>query len=108
MKIILSPQLCAAPFVMSAVGDVLTIDGMEYDFGPLAEGDVLPRDAVDCPWLASDVTRENGHVCMTLILPHGTTAPHETRFPEHLTITEDGPVELPPFDTTPAIEEPQA
>ena len=107
MKITLSPQLRAAPMAVSVAGDAITIDGTAYDFTPLAEGDVLPRGAVDCPWLVSDVTREGGHICLTLILPHGSSAPRETLFPAPITVTGDGPVALPPFDAPPA-EEPAA
>ncbi|MCZ0963896.1 hypothetical protein [Paracoccus benzoatiresistens] len=97
MKITLSPQLRAAPVAVSVSGDEITIDGTAWDFGPLAEGDVLPREAADCPWLASDVTREGGHVCLMLILPHGMTAPREALFPEPIEVASDGPVALPPF-----------
>lgn len=98
MKLTFSPQLRAAPVAVSVTGDAIEIDGVIYDFAPLAEGDVLPREAVDCPWLASDVTRDEGHITLALILPHGSAAPQETLFPEPLTITSDGPVPLPPFE----------
>lgn len=97
MKISFSPQLRAAFVAASVTGDAITIDGVTYDFGPLAEGDTLPRAAVDCPWLASDVTRQEGQICLTLILPHGSSAPKATRFPEPVTIGT-GIVPLPPFD----------
>lgn len=108
MKISLSPQLRAAPFAMSVTGDVLEIDGLAYDFTPLGEGDVLPREAVNCPWLVSDVARDGGQVTLTLILPHGPNAPAATLFPAPITVAEDGPVSLPPFDITPEIEEQDA
>jgi len=104
MKITLSPQLRAAPIAVSVTGDVSEIDGTAYDFGPLPKGAVLPREAVDCPWLASDVTREGGLICLTLILPHGPDAPHETLFPAPITTTEDGPVALPPYSMEPNHE----
>ena len=98
MRISLSPRLSAAPIPdASVLGDVLTIGGVEYDFGPLAEGDILPRSAVDCHWLASDVTRENGRIALTLALPHGATAPEAARFPQPI-LAEDGPLSLPPYD----------
>lgn len=97
MKISFSPQLGAARVALSVDGNTLIIAGTPYDFGPLAEGDVLPREAVDCPWLASGVTRQSGQICLTLILPHGPNAPHAARFPDPVTI-DRGPVPLPPFD----------
>lgn len=100
MKISFCPVRSDERFQAVVSGDTLTIDGDAGDFGALQEGDTLPRDAVDCPWLASDVTRENGEICLTLKLPHGANAPDETRFPQPVTVA-DGPVLLPPYDTAP-------
>jgi len=86
-------------------GDSLTINGETFDFAPLQEGDVLPRAAVACDWLTSDVTRQDGEIRLTLILPHGAEAPQETRFPQPLSLTGDGPVPLPAYQST-ATEDP--
>jgi len=111
MHINFSPTSEFIKIAASRSGDVLTIqeyatDGnplAEYalDFAPLLDGDTLPRDAVDCKWLASDVTRIDGALHLTLILPHGSNAPHEARFPEPITVTEDGPIALPAYEVTP-------
>lgn len=98
MRISFSPRLAASPLPdVSTLGDVITIGGQEYDFSPLAGGDVLPRDAVDCPWLASDVVRIDGEIVLTLFLPHGLSAPQETLFPAEI-IAGDGPLIVPPFE----------
>jgi hypothetical protein len=79
-------------------GDVLTVDGVDYDFGPLPEGGRLPSAAVNCPWLESDssVTREGGVIRLTLLLPYShPDAPAAVRFPEPIALTDDGPVALP-------------
>lgn len=101
MKISFSPQLRTAPIAVSVIGDVIEIEGVVYDFGPLAEGDILPRSAVNCPWLVSDVIRQGGDICLTLILPHGAAAPQATLFPKRITVTADGPVALPLFEVEP-------
>jgi hypothetical protein len=98
MQINLSPQARFDRLTVSKSGDVLTINGTEYDFGPLPDGGTLPRDAVDCEWLASDVERISGEIHLTLILPHGSNAPETTRFPAPITVTEDGPVALPAYE----------
>lgn len=101
MIITLSPMRRDDTPVLHRTGDVLTVDGVDYDFGPLPEGGRLPREAVDCPWLASDVTREGGTIRLTLILPHGPIpwpAPPEADIvlrPAPLVLTGDGPVALP-------------
>lgn len=95
MKITFTPQLRADALSLSLDGDVLTVNGTDYDFGPLSEGGTLPRAAVGCPLLASDVTREGDHIALTLILPHGTDASEEVRFPQPITVTQTGPIPLP-------------
>lgn len=95
MNITFSPQLGLAPFTLAVFGDAIEIDGARYDFSPLPEGAILPRAAVGCAQLASDVIREDGAICLTLVLPCPEDAPEAVRFPDPITITEDGPVLLP-------------
>lgn len=85
MQIEFSPVRADATLALTVARDVLTINGAAYDFGALAEGDTLPRAAVDCPALASDVTREGGTIRLTLTLPHGEDAGDEVRFPAPIT-----------------------
>lgn len=103
MFITLTPMRRDDALTLHRAGDVLTISGTEYDFTPLPEGALLPRAAVDCDWLASDVTRTGGQIRLTLILPHGTDAPAARRAPAPLSLTADGPVVLPP-ETHPETE----
>ena len=90
---------------LSRTGDVLTINGVAYDFGPLPEGALLPREAVDCGWLASDVERAGGVLRLALIVPHGAEAPSETLHPAPRALAADGPVALPAYETPREIEE---
>lgn len=80
-------------------GDSLAIDGVVYDFTDLPEGAILPREAVDCPALMSDVTRTGGMIALTLILPHGANPPKDRAYPAPVKLRRDGPVDLPAFDT---------
>jgi len=98
MKINLSPQRRDEELTVSKVGDTLTINGEAFDFGQLPDGATLPKDAVDCEWLASDVERIDGELVLTLLLPHGPNAPESTRFPEPIVSPADGEVELPAYD----------
>ena len=86
---------------LSLAGDVLTVNGEAFDFSGLPDGATLPRAAVTCDWLASDVERIGGVIHLTLILPHGANAPAGTLFPAPIT-PADGPVTLPVFEETPA------
>ena len=95
MQITLIPVRMTGALTIDRQGDVLTINGEAFDFSPLPEGAVLPRAAVTCDWLASDVLRLGGQLQLSLILPHGPDASAATRFPAPLTLTADGPVDLP-------------
>lgn len=100
MNITFSPQRRDdGPLALSKQGDILTIAGTAYDFGQLPDGATLPREAVNCPWLASGVERISGKLHLTLILPHGPNAPEATRFPEPIIDPADGEVELPIYNT---------
>ena len=97
-NICFSPVRGDRPLTLAKQGAALVIDGEVFDFAPLPEGATLPRRAVDCPALASDVERSGDEICLTLRLPHGVHAPQNTRFPAPVTVDADGPVSLPPFD----------
>lgn len=98
MKITLSPTRAEAPLTLHRAGGVLTVNGEDFDFSAIPEGATLPREAVACDWLASDITRTGGVLQLTITLPHGANAPVETRFATPITLTADGPVSLPPYD----------
>ena len=95
MKITLSPQRRDDTLEVIKSGDILTINGTAYDLSVVPEGATLPRDAVDCAWLTSDVERIDGVLHLTLILPHGAGASYATRFPTPLLDPADGLLELP-------------
>ena len=98
MKITLSPMRLNTLLNLERAGDVLILNGETVDFTDLPEGATLPREAVDCEWLVSDVERIDGALHLTLRLPHGPNAPHETRFPAPVIDPPDGPVALPIYD----------
>ncbi|TWI94641.1 hypothetical protein IQ03_03997 [Gemmobacter caeni] len=110
MKISFSPFRSDAALTLSRQGDVLTIDGADLDFGPLPEGAVLPCEAVNCDWLASEVTRIDGVIHLTLLLPHGPIpwpAPleaHAVTHPEPILVTTDGSILLPSYSPEEAAE----
>jgi hypothetical protein len=95
MKIKLSPTRSDKTLILEKQGDTLIINGEPFDFTLLPEGGVLPQDAIFSEDIVSDVERINGEVNLTILFPHGTNATHEQRFPEPITVTEDGEVELP-------------
>lgn len=76
-------------------GDILTINGVDYDFGPLPDGATLPMGAVDCLWVAGPVHRSDGELIVPLLLPLPANPSPEQAFPDDLFDVQDGPVELP-------------
>ena len=95
MKINLSPQVRAGTLVVTKSGDTLTINGVVYDFTPLTEGSTLPAEAIGCEYIVGPVSRVDGEIELTLLLPIGVNATEAQRYPEPITVTSDGEVALP-------------
>ena len=95
MRITLYPVRSDDRLTLERHGDALTIDGVAYDFAALGEGDLLPREAVSCPCLVSDVERIDGRIHLTLRLPVAASARAAARHPAPVLDPPDGPVALP-------------
>lgn len=95
MRIHFSPIFADGSLSLAREGDTLVIDGEAFDFSQLAEDHVLPRAAVSCAIVASDVTRQEGQIVLTLLLPHGSNAAEAVRFPAPVDLVDDGPVDAP-------------
>ena len=102
MKIVLCPTRTndqdVYDFKVIKRGDVLTINGVKYDFTPIPEGASLPIEAIDCKWIHGiSVDRIEGHIHLTLGFPifAGHVASENARFPEPLNNPPDGPLEIP-------------
>lgn len=75
--------------------DRIRINGELFNFGPLPESGTITASSVPCDWLAGDITRTDGEIYLTLILPHGPNPPPHVAFPEPIVVTENGPITLP-------------
>lgn len=98
MLIKFSPVRLDVQLIVSVSGDVITLNGEDFDFTPLPEGATLPNAALSSEWFVGDVTRNKGELSLTLKLPHGPNAPESTRFPESFRVLTDGVVSLPVYD----------
>lgn len=101
MKIKLSPVRLDEQLTASVSGDIIILNGEALDFSPLEDGESLPAAAISHRWIGGEVSRIDGEISITLVLPHGANAPNETRYPAafHLPMTvTDGDVPLPPYD----------
>lgn len=98
MILTFSPLRSPAPLKVNRAGDTLVLNGDTLDLSAIPEGATLPRAALNSPWIASDITRLDGVLRLTLRLPHGARAPQATLFPDPITLTTDGPVALPAYE----------
>jgi len=99
MQLTFSPIRGDHRYTMTRTGDALSFDGVAVDFSTLASGATWTAAETGCDWIAGDVIRDSqGALTVPLYLPHGAGAPDETRFPQPITLTVDGPVPLPPYE----------
>ena len=93
----LSPIRMDGALSLSAAGDTLTINGSNLDLSALEDGDVLEAGAVEHPLVSpvDPITRTDGMITITLLLPTGWPAPEAARFAAPVVVTEDGPITLP-------------
>lgn len=102
MKIKLSPRRMDESIAAVVSGDDVTINDIKYDFSALLEGESLPAQDVNISYFLGDISRVEGEIHLTLVLPHAADAPDETRFPTAqdtpLTIVA-GAVPFPPYSS---------
>ncbi|ALT58064.1 hypothetical protein FDG94_gp072 [Pseudomonas phage SM1] len=80
---------------VSVSGDLIAINGTDFDFSPLPEGAELPAVATGSDYFEGSITRVDGEIRLTLKLPISSDASEEARFPAPIHVTWSGPVELP-------------
>jgi hypothetical protein len=95
MKIYLSPIRHDNKLSIVKKGDVLVVNGDEFDFGPIPEGGTLPLEAIDSDYFCGPVERIGGELIVNLLLPHGPSPSQAAAFPSPIAIVNDGVVELP-------------
>lgn len=76
-------------------GDQLRINGELFNFSTLNDGDVIQAGVIPCEWVIGPVEKNDGEVHVTVILPHGPNPSQAVAFPEAITVTDDGPIEVP-------------
>ncbi|MGY5333074.1 hypothetical protein [Pseudomonas protegens] len=78
-------------------GYKLIINGEKFDFSPLEKGYELSLKAIGSDRFADKaVMSTDGVLAVTLLMPYDeATATHAIRFPEPVTVTADGQVDIP-------------
>jgi hypothetical protein len=96
MRISFSPQRRDDGLTLEKTsGDRLRINGELFNFNNLNDGDVIPAGEIPCEWVVGPVEKIDGEVHVTVILPHGPNPSQAVAFPEPITVTEDGSIEVP-------------
>lgn len=96
MHISFSPQRRSGALTIERTApDRLRINGELFNFNPLADGDTISAGETPCEWIVGPVTRADGVIHLTLILPHGPNPSQAVAFPEPIHVTQDGPITLP-------------
>ncbi|WMN18986.1 hypothetical protein QL104_06140 [Pseudomonas piscis] len=82
---------------VSIEGYAITINGATFDFSPLEKGYELSVEAIDSPLFADKaVMSAEGVLSITLLMPYDeATATEAIRFPAPVTVTTNGPVDIP-------------
>ncbi|MGZ0702542.1 hypothetical protein [Pseudomonas piscis] len=81
----------------SVEGYAITINGEQFDFSPLEKGYELSLEAIGSPLFADKaVMSVDGTLSVTLLMPYDeATATDAIRFPAPVTVTTNGPVDIP-------------
>lgn len=94
MRISFSPQRRDGALVLEqTTTDRLRINGELFNFATMEEGDLIPE--VPSEWISGPVEKIDGEVRLTLILPHGPNPSQAVAFPDPISVTEDGPIDVP-------------
>lgn len=109
MIINLSPCRMDGSLEVSKAGDTLTINGEQFNFSRMSDGDTLPVGAFSTMWIAGDVDKQNGELTLNLLLPLPQNYSQAQAFPVPLVNVADGAVVLPeplPSDEPPSEQVP--
>ena len=113
-KIKLSPQVNGKePPVISVQGDILSINGEEFDFSPLQEGESITSDAVKNACVRNmpqeddtdAIYRKDGDIHLGILYPVFWNSPKAARFPNPDVISvSSGSVTFPDATPDPAAQ----
>ena len=95
MKVNLSPQVRPGTLEVVRFGDVVVVNGTEFDFSAMGDGDTLPAGAVLSEWFVGPVDRVGAELELTLLLPLPPNYSPEQAFPMPIITLENGLVPLP-------------
>jgi hypothetical protein len=108
MLIKLMPARLDETLEVIKTGEVLTVNGEDFDLSLIGEGDTLPASAISSNWFFDKVDRVGGELVLTLNLPLPWNYSQEQAFPVPLENVPDGLVAFPqplPVDHVAELEQ---
>ena len=94
MRITLSPTRNETRLTLERKGSTLVFNGDEVDLR------TYRSEETSHDWIVDQPTKVGKEWQVQIRLPHGPNAPDETKFPAPLSVIEDGPVSLPPYEVS--------
>jgi len=88
----LSPQRREDRLQLEKRGSTLVLNGEVFD--PTKQD----YTSTASQWISGQPEPTDDGWSVTVILPHGDESPRATRFPKPIVVSDDGPVELPPYE----------
>lgn len=104
MRIFLSPQRRDDTLDVSRTGAVLTVNGEDFDFSRMVDGDTLPAGAINSPWFVGQVDNIGGELELTLLFPLPANYSPQQAFPVPIENVPNGPVVFPAPLPEPSVE----
>ena len=95
MHIKLIPQRRDDALAVTVTGEVLTINGVDFDFSVIPDGASLPAGAVSSEFVVGTVERIAGILHLTLLLPNANDSTYAATHPHPIITPADGVLELP-------------
>lgn len=95
MKIIFTPVGMEESVIYEKKGDILVVDGEEFDFSRMIDGDIIHSEAIKSTMFRESVERKGGKLNVTLVLPNPRNYSPEQAFPSPMENVPDGIIDLP-------------
>ncbi|TPM39390.1 hypothetical protein FJ951_27170 [Mesorhizobium sp. B2-2-3] len=95
MRISFAPQRRDDALALAKSGDVLTVNGEQFNFNGLSDGDAIKVEDIPCEFIVGNVTKIAGEVHVTIVLPHGPSPEVWQTCPGDIENVPDGTVDVP-------------
>lgn len=89
-----SPQRSDEKLTLCKQGNILIVNGREYDFTDMPDGSTLPKEAFGSNYFIGNVDRSGDKISVKILLPYGAGSPSSVLYPSPINISDDGEVRV--------------